>query len=373
MSGFVSGNKTTFSDSIDHILDLRNGLDFLTPKNDGIALLKKIGTNGFTAKSFKHEWTETKLAVRGETVTLADGVGTTLTVANAYQYQVNELIKIESEVVRVTAIASATTLTIVRAYAGTTGAAHASKLAYSLGSADPENSDAPAGVTDTGDRLYNYVQTFSKAVDLSNDEIMQASTDGNPLVGQLERRFIETNRQLARALFYGVRYEDTTNKIHTLGGLTQFVTSNVTNVAGALTIAAIDAQILNIVNAGGNPNTIVLSPYQKQKLDALDANKQLLGKRERTGGNLITNTWQSGVLDNELEVIVDQSILTDQLFILDTDMVKIGPFSNNGMSGAFHVEDASTPGKDGKKRVLRGKYTVRVEQEKAHGYLYGLS
>lgn len=373
MAGFVTGTKDYYSDSVDHILDLRNGLDFLTPKNDGIALLKKIGTNGFTAKSPKHEWTETVLATRGETVTLADGTGTSLTVANAYQYQVNDLIRCENEIMRVTAIAGATTLTVTRGYAGTTGAAHAAKLAYSLGSADPEGSNAPVGLADTGDRLYNYVQTLTTGVSLTTDEIAQLSTGGNPMNGQIERRFIEVNRELARTMFYGIRFEDTTLKIHAMGGLKQFVTSNVTNVGGALTIAAIDAQILNIVRAGGDPDTLVLSPYQKQKLDALDVNKQMLGKKERTGGNLITNTWQSGVLDHELDVIVDHSILDDELWILDTSKVKLGPLSNNGVNGAFHVEDATPPGADRKQQVIRGKYTMRVEQQKAHGYLYGLS
>lgn len=372
MSGFVSGTKSYLSDSADHILDLKNGLDFLSPRNDGIGLLKKIGTNGFVAKSVKHEWTETALASRGETVTI-DGTATSLTVANARQYQVNELIRIDNEVVRVTAVADDTTLTVVRGYAGTTAAAHTSKLAYSLGSADPEASPAPAGINDTGDRLYNYVQTFTRGVSLSNDEIAQLSTDGNPLNGQIKRRFIEINRLLARSLFYGVRYEDTSNKIHSMGGLKQFVTSNVTNVGGALTVASIDQQILNAVRAGGDPNTIVLSPYQKQKLDALDTNKQMLGKRERTGGNLITNTWQSGVLDHELDVMVDHSILDDELWILDTTKVQIGHLSNNGVNGAFHVEDSTAKGDDAESRVIRGKYTMRVEQQKAHAYLYGLS
>lgn len=372
---FVSGAKTYFTDANDHILDLKDGLDFLSPKQDGIGLIKRIGTNGFVAKSPKHEWTEVTLAARGETVTLADGSGTSLTVADAYIYQVNELIKIENEVVRVTALAGATTLTISRGYAGTTGAAHAAKTAYSIGSADPENSTAPAGIEDAAARLYNYVQTFTRAVNLSNDEIAQLTTEGNAMTGQLKRRFIEINRQLERAVFYGVRYEDTTNKIHALGGLTQFVTTNVTNLAGALTIAAIDAKILSIVQAGGDPKVIVVSPTQKQKLDALDANVVRTGKRnsDKVGGNNISQTWQSGVLDHELDVIVSHSVLTDQLWILDTDFVQVGYLSNNGVQGAFHVEDATAPGQDGKSQVIRGKYTMRCIQEKTHAYLYGLT
>lgn len=373
---FIPGAKTYFSDSNDHILDLKNGLDFLDAGNSAIALLKKIGTNGFTAKSVKHEWTETALAARGETVTLADGSGTTLTVADAYIYQVNELLRIENEIVRITALASATTLTIVRAYAGTTGAAHSSKTAFSVGVADPENSDAPAGIQDSASRLYNYVQTFTRGVELSNDEIAQLSTEGNPLNGQLERRFIEINRQLARALFYGVRHEDSTNKIHVMGGLKQFVTTNVTNVAGALTLAAIDAQVLNIVEAGGDPKVIVMSPRQKQKLDALDASLVRIGKSDdqsKHGGNPMVMTWQSGILSHSLDVIVDQSILNDELWIIDTDHVRIGNLSNNGVVGNFHVEDATTPGQDGKQKVIRGKYTMEVGQQRAHAYLYGLT
>lgn len=376
MVDFASGAKLWDVDGNDHILDLHDGLDFLNPRQDGIALLKKIGLSGFAAKSPKFEWTETQLAARGETVTLADGTGTSLTVADTGIYQVNELIRIENEIVRVTAIASATVLTIVRGYAGTTGAAHSSKLAFSLGSADPQNSDAPAGVSDEGDRLYNYTQTFTRAVELSNDEIAQASTEGNPLVGQVERRFIEANRQLARALLYGVRHSDTTNNITVTGGLKQFVTTNVDNVAGALTLADIDAQILAIVNAGGNPDVMVLSPYQKQKLDALDADLVRTGKKDaqsRVGGNPNVMTWQSGILDYEIDLIVDHSVLTDELWILDTSNVKIGHLSNNGVNGQWHVENAENNGQDGRHKVIRGKYGVKVEQQKAHAYLYGLS
>jgi hypothetical protein len=372
---FVPGAKTTFDGSNDHILDLKDGLDFLNPRQDGIALLKRIGTNGFKAKSFKHEWTETALAPNGETVTIDDS-STSLDVADAYIYQVNELIRIENEVVRVTALADLNTLTVTRGYAGSSAAAHTAKTAFSMGAADPENSDAPAGIQDSADRLYNYIQTFTRGVSLSADEIAQASTEGNPLTGQLKRRFIEINRQLAKSMFYGVRYEDTGNKIHAMGGLKQFVTTNVTNVAGALTLAAIDAKILAIVNAGGDPKVIVMSPTQKQKLDALDADLIRTGRKDvsaKTGGNPTVMTWQSGVLDHELDIIVDHSILTSELWILDTDMIEIGYLSNNGVNGAFHVEDSTPNGKDGTSKVIRGKYTMRVIQQKAHAYLYGLT
>lgn len=372
MSGFVAGARTSFDDQNDHILDLSDGMDFLNPRQDGIQILKRIGLDGFKAKSYKYEWTQTDLAARRETVTI-DNVATALTVANARQYSIGTMIKLDNEVVRVTAIASATSLTIARAQLGTTAAAHTGSVAFSIGVAQSENQTGVAAVSDTSDRLFNYIQIFERAVELSNTEIMQASTEGNPLTGQLKRRYIEFMREVAMAFFYGVRYEDATNKRHHTGGLTQFITTNVTNVGGALSISAIDAMLLNIVEAGADPKVIALSPYQKQKLDALDNNKQMLGKKEHVGGGLVTQTWQSGILDHELDIFVDFGLKRDELWILDTEYVKAGNQEGNGVSGAVKVVDATAKGQDGKKQVIRGHLGFKVELEKAHGRLYGLS
>jgi hypothetical protein len=375
MPPYVSGARTTYSSSNDKILDMQNFLDYIRSDDMDTALLRRWGINGKDgnhASATKTEWTETALRTRGETVTIA-AAAVTLTVADAYMYQVGELIRSEAEIIRVTAIASATTLTVTRGYAGTTDATHTAKLAYSLGTADLENATPGAAVSDTVVKLFNYVQTFSVPVEISKDQIMSMTVDGNTFDAQLERRFVEANRQLARSVIYGVPYAGTSSLPRTMGGLLSFITTNVTNVGGALTIAAIDALILQIVNAGATPTTIAVSPYQKQKLDALDANKQFLGKRERTGGNLITQTWQSGILDTPLDVVVDRTLLTDQLIITDDSYIEPMPFAGNGESGAWGTYEATAPGQDGKKSVIRGKYTLKVHNQKAHGYLYGLT
>lgn len=371
MPPYISGARTTFDSSNDVILDMQNFLDYIPDDNMDVAFLKRIGFGG-AAKATKTEWTQTALRSRGETITMTN-VATTITVADAYQYQVGEIIRSENEIMRVTALTNATTLTVTRAYAGTSAVAHTAVLLYSLGYSGAENAQAGAGISDTVTKLFNYTQTFEAPIEISKDQIMQMTIDGNTLDGQIERRFIEVNRQLARAGIYGIKYLDASNKLRTMGGLLSFLTSNVTNVAGAVTIAAIDALILKQVQAGANPKTITLSPYQKQKLDALDANKQFLGKKEHTGGNLITNTWQSGILDHPLDVVVDRTILNDQLIVTDDDMIDFMPYSNNGLSGAWATIDATSPGQDGTKKVIRGKYTLKVHNEKAHGYLYGLT
>lgn len=374
MGAFDSGVHSTFdANGAQILLDLKDGIDFLNPKQDGIALLKRIGLNGFTYANQKQEWDETELATRRETITLADAVGTTVTVAKAKQYQVNNLIKCENEVMRVTAIASATTLTVVRGYAGTTAAIHTAKEMFSMGSADPEGSNAPAGTVNTGDRLYNYSQTFTRSVSLTTDQIAALNTEGNPMTGNLERRFIEIMREMFAAGLYGVRFQDTTNEIYAMGGLKSFLTSNVSNVAGALTIAGLDAQIYNIILAGGDPKVIALHPYQKQKLDALDTNIVRQDTKRTVGGGPESFTWKSGLMDHTIDIVVDHTILKDELYVLDTDYIKFGHKEHNGVDGSFKVTDATTPGADRNEKVIRGKYSLRVGQQKSHALLYGLS
>ena len=374
---FISGNRTTFSDTDGHQLDLSDGLKYLKPRNDGIELVRRIGMHGFRAKSTKVEWNEVSIAGRMETVTLADDSATALDVSDSYVYQINDLILIESEIVRVTALADSNTLTIVRGYAGSTAAAHAAKTAVHLGSADPENSDAPAGMSDDQERKYNYVQTMTRSVDLSNDEIASANVEGNPLTGNIERRYVEWMRFFVATFFYGRRAEDSTNKIRTMGGLRFFASTNPTSAGGALTTTLIDTEIKQIRDAGGDPDVIVVGTKQKQKMDAIDANLVRLGLRAgpdaKVAGNRNIQTWQSGVLSHTLDVLVEDAIRDDELWILDTSMIDIGHLSGNGVNGRVHVEDATTPGKDGKKKVIRGKYTVKVQLEKSMSYLYGLT
>ena len=380
LPSIVSGNRTTFNDQDDHILDIERGIKFLNPRDNGIKFVKRLiqnrGSN--VAKSYKHEWVETALPVRRETVTIANDSDTDVTVGNAYGYQVGDLLRVDDEILRVTVVAPgavATTITVTRSYGASAAAAHSAKVMYNLGSAAIENATAPAGISLDGDKLYNYVQTFDRAVDMSNDEIAQLSAEmGNPFNAQLERVTLYFWKLLAQAIFKGERIEDSTLKIHAMGGIDYFMTTNATSGGGALTLALIDAEILQIVQAGGDPDVIVLSPYQKQKLDALDTTAVRIGKRgPHLGGSLNVQTWQSGVLDHTLDVVVDHTIPDTEVYILDTSKLELVPLVNNGINGRLSVEDATTPGQDGKKKVLRAKYTLVVRMQTGMSKIYALT
>lgn len=355
-----------------HILDLARGLDFLNPKRDGVAFAKRIGLNGSPAKSYKHEWTETRLASRREADVSMASSDTTLTVSDANEYTPGETLKIEDEVIRVTSIADDTTLNVSRAEAGTSAADHTTVDAVRQGTALVENSEAGDAVSDGTQRLFNFVQTFDRPVELSTHAIAQLSTEpGNPMQGQLKRRFIEAVQQVAAAVLYGVRFEDASNARYFMGGLTHFVETHVTDNAGSdITEAALDDMIKSIVDGGGSPKMLVVNTTQKLKLDKLDNERVRTGKKENTGGGAIAQTWQSGLLDYELEIIVDHTLNQDEIWIIDDDRLEVKPMQNNGAGHPFRMLDATANGQDGRKQRILGHYTFKVEQEKAHGFLH---
>lgn len=373
--GLKTGARLSGTETTDQILQIEQGINFLNTQDNGIKFIKRLIANrgDKVAKSYKYQWDETALPVRRETVTLADGSGTALTVANSAAYHVGDVLKIEAELVRVTVLVNATTLTIVRAYGGTTGAAHAAKLAFNLGYIAAENSTGPAAITTTANRLYNYIQQTEEAVELSDLAIATETTDGNPMNSQLERLTLSYWKRMANSILKGVRYEDTSLNQRLMGGIDFFLTTNITSVGGALTIAAIDAMLYSQVIAGGNPGLLVMHPYQKQKLDALDANKQYLQKSEHVGGNLVTQSWQSGVLDHMLDVMVDHTLDTTELYSLDMSTLALIPLHNNGIDGRLSVVEATLPGQSGRKKLLRSYYTLEMVTEAANGKLTTLT
>lgn len=375
-----TGTRTTGSNTNDHLLDIEEGIHYLNPRHNGIRFVKKLLENGRagkakTAKSLKHEWHETSLPPRRETVTITD-VATSLTVAASSVYPVGTTLRIDNEVVTVTARADATTLTITRASLGTTAAAHTAKLAINLGYAGEEYGTGPEALSTNAVQLYNYVQTFEAAVEMSDKEIAQLSSEmGNPFSAQLERITAFFWKVFAQAVFKGVRYSGTRSSkpVHYMGGIDSYLTTNVTAVGGAMTNTNIDAMILQLTVAGGTPDTLVMSPARFLKLSALDVSMIQISKDEDTGGNPVYKRWRSAASETDLDIIVDFSVLDDELYVLDTSKLAILPLDNNGINGRLALVDGTTTGASGKRRILRGHYTLVVELEAGSGKLVTLT
>lgn len=147
----------------------------------------------------------------------------------------------------------------------------------------------------------------------------------------------------------------------------------------AFTKAILDSVILNTYNAGGNPNTLMVSPYVKTVFSTIldDANViPLRTAASATAKNTIIASAEIYQSDfGRISVVPNRQMaragaaIARNAFLIDPKMVSLGVFDDIKL-----VKPAKTG--DAEKRVLVTEYTLCVHQEAAHGVaadLYGLT
>lgn len=207
------------------------------------ALMSKMGSESTNDPEFAW-WEEENTIVRvTETTGLAANAGsTTLTASGGGLYGLvpGDLLLVEkadqtsydNEIVKVTAVASDTSATISRAYAGTTVAAIAASTALTkIGNAHAEGTGAPSATTRNPTKLYNYTQIFKTIYDITNSAKQTKTRTGDPVQNDKKRKMFDHSRDLEYALIFGKRNETTGSNgkpERTMGGLRSFITTNLT-------------------------------------------------------------------------------------------------------------------------------------------------
>src|SRR3990167_3305649 len=128
----------------------------------------------------KYEWHEDTLPALATTLNGAiDATQTTLTLTDSAIYHVGHVLEIESEYVNVTAVdTTAETVTVARAWGGTTGATHATLTAVtSRGIAKQAGANYAVGATTTVSNLFNYSQILEEAIEVDMGTIETAKND----------------------------------------------------------------------------------------------------------------------------------------------------------------------------------------------------
>ncbi|WP_141500962.1 SU10 major capsid protein [Paenibacillus luteus] len=345
---------------------------------DEILLLNPYQTPLLNALGFsdpvnavEHIWYEDEMFA-SETVTTASALvaATDVVVADISPFRVGSVIKIGEELLYVSAINTGTkTLTVTRSYASTTAAAISSgaKVEF-LFVEGAEGADARSARYKPRVRKSNLTQIFDDSIELSGtaQAVAQYGVD-NLYEYEKQKKQLELALQLEKALINGVAYES--GQIRQMKGIRQFITTNVTNVAGALTVGAINTLAQSVYNAGGfatgGDYKILVAAKQKIALSNADANKITLNRGENKRGQVVDKI----VTDfGEFEIVLSQNLASDELILADANRMEIKPLINREFGHTYlGVKGDYTTG------MIVGEYTLQFEQEKAHGRLKGLS
>jgi hypothetical protein len=316
-----------------------------------------------------HQWFEDEMVADETTVAGAKLVGdTSVVVVDGSIFRAGDVIKIGEELIKVTAVAT-NTLTIVRGYASTTaaGISDGAKVEFMF-SEGVEGANARAARYKARAGKTNKTQIFDDSIEISGTAAAVQQYGISDLYEyEKQKKQLELALQLEKALINGVEYES--GQIRQMKGIRQFIQSNVTNVAGALSMTAVNDLAQKVYEKGGfatgGDYKILVGAKQKRNLSALDTNKVQLGRSENARGEVVDTLINDF---GEFEIALNNNLAADELLLVDVNRVAIRPLVGREFFHKFLGETGdSTTG------MLVGEYTLEFKQEKAHGRLKGLS
>jgi hypothetical protein len=371
----IAGTRLTYSDSVNEAIDISSALDKLKPVDT--PLLLRVGRDSLRDEctATKHEWLED--TIRGTTTNdvgatfnnTTDPVTVTVTSGDGNtKFRINDILKVEQELVRVTSVA-ANTITVSRGWGGSTNAAHASGILITLlAPALVQASDLMGARTTTKSGLYNYTQIFEEEVVVS--KTMQATkkytAQNDPeyhLAAQLE--IIGVNME--RTLLYGRRALGTSTLPSTMDGIQNRLSTNVYNKSSAaLTQAFMEDAMEAIWSQGARPDLIVTNSTQQRRINTF-----LDGYREADYEDVVLGAMVRRYKTNfgEVDILLDRHMPADEIWILDSSKLGFGPLTGRSLS------TVKLPPRSKEYDVwqISGEYTSETRLEAGHARIYGLA
>jgi len=354
---------------------IAEGVHMISPTDTPLQLLlPKIQVG-----SVKDEWIEDELTGQKTTlaaaiadtstteITVVSGDGTDKFPPDVDSY--NVVIRVDQEYMLVTA-ESSDALTVTRGYGSTTKATHSSgATVHIISQMEHEGANGKGAVARARIRPSNYVQTFSRTVEVSG--VQEAIKKLGGITSEIDYQIMQAMRQIAleleKTLIMGVKAQagDGSSSFRTMGGLWAVISTNRTSDSGTIDTDAIESDIRTIWDEGGVPRAIVTSGKLAQDLANLYSDRIRTDVLTTIGGVNVTSIVNPlGV--GPIAIIPHRMVADGEYFMLDTSRIALGYLR------PFFMKDLADDG-DADKRWIGGDYTLELMNEKAHSYRYGFS
>ena len=233
----IAGVRTTSNiQQARRVVDMAKNIALLDPNDSPFVTFLKLAKQDVrVAKAPKIEWLEDDLIGAATQVNNGSGISittssTSIAVDDGSIFSVGDLISIpaKSLVYRITAISTNTLTAIQFGTSVASGTIADDSVVLKMGNAMEENSSAPAAKTTQEVACYNYTQIFRTPVSFSGTELATELYGGKDRAYQRRKKALEHKRDIARAMYFGVRKEDTTGSTprRTMGGLLSFLTES---------------------------------------------------------------------------------------------------------------------------------------------------
>jgi hypothetical protein len=314
------------------------------------------------------EWLEdtlTPLSLASAFLATVASTDTTFQVTDPNMFQEGHILLVDSEQMWVSAI-SASTLTVTRAYAGSSASHASTATATIVGMARLEGADShDIGFTDrtTGS---NYTEIFHKEIKATRDQAkIKQYGIANEFDYQANKAIPELMRLIERAAQYGQRNAGSATTPRAFGGYSTFITDNKVSGAG-LTQAAFENAVKAAYSDGGNgPWIAVCHPDMLQKVkNFYDSSNFLRVSPDETVVGMVVDTVRTPFGD--VKLLLDRWQLSSLIPIIDPKHAGFITFD------PFFQEPLAKDG-DATKGEVIGEFSLCIRQDKAHAMLTACS
>lgn len=369
--------KTSYSDTTNARRVISDAIKLIDPIQT--PLLAALGGFNSARSKFsikdngtKVEWLEdtyaptSDVAAQGTTITTNT---TTLTVTDASIFQDGHVIQIDSEYMVVkSADATNNTLEVYSRSFGGTNATHVTTSTINIvGMARLEGDDADyVGLTSIS-APYNYTSIFQKALKVSGTEkVVDEYGYDDAFTYQAQKAIPELARLIELQIFHGIRAAGTASTPRSFGGLGTFITNNSVNAGGALAKSDIDNLAELIRLDGGNPDLLVMHPSVANDLRALLDSSSFVRVDQENSVFGMQAIDQIRTQYGNMRLVESLWCPLATPYMLDSS--RIGLYELR----PFGWEPLAKTG-DSMKAEVVGEFSLAVANDKAHGYIYGVT
>lgn len=363
--------------AVEHYDDNRNFEDLSNivthlPLQD-LGLFDVARRNAVQAINVKHEWQELPSEVKSTTVDTGDwdnSATTNLVVTDASIFKKYDMIQVGSEVCIVSAVdvANDDIDVYARGHGSTSPAAHsAGDPVYIIGSAAAQGNDKDGGFQVQPSTKFNYCQIFKEEIEVSDTQNAVKTPGGMTLSQRKANAIRRIFARVNRAMWFGILNADTTNKIYTMQGLFERMSTNAVNASSASFTVALFNQLLRTCYNEGKPADIAWFPGNQYEDLCTLLGAQIDYKNDDLvfGGRVAI--FRSPYGDVEIKKDIDLTMIAPTKVIAgQKEWVKMAELRSlrswlNGQNGSKQDEQ------------IEMEVTLQVRHENCFGELYGLA
>lgn len=326
---------------------------------------------GESVSDTKHSWFEDEMvSFETKATAIATIAATEVVVSDPSIFRAGDVIKSGEELLYVSAVdLVAKKLTVARGYAGTIAAEIKADAKVELQFAEGiEGAKARDARYKARKREDNYTQIFDDSIDISNSALASSHIGIDDLYEyEKQKKQLELALKVEKAVINGKKYEN--GSVRQMAGLRDFIKTNVTDVAGAVTLEKITNELEKIYTAGGMASgsdyVIMVGAKQKRNISKFgDAAVDIAREDQKRGtvANVLVTDF------GEFPVALNNNVAPDELFIVDLNRIAIKPLRGRD----FKHEYLGKVG-DSVQGTIVGEFTLELHQEKAHARLKGLA